>query len=271
MSSISKQIKLEKVNNTRDLGGIRTQDGRCIRDGRLFRSGQLFFASQADIQALTQLGIRCIYDFRTQQERDEKPDPEIGAENIHHPLLRGMVAGISREEEEQKAPGFMEIMADIAKDQANGIRYMEKTYESMISDDYVLARYAEFLERVSRQQEGGVLWHCTAGKDRAGFATVLILTILGVDRETILKDYLATNEFLAPEIEQIMAMLKQNPALDGAEEGIRDFFGAREAYLAAAYRKIEERFGSMERFLRDALHVDEEMTQRMRALYLAEE
>ena len=264
----SRQIKMNRLNNLRDLGGISTADNRAIKDNLLFRSGQLFFADEEDIERLNGLGIKKVFDFRTGTEREEKPDPRIADEiNLHIPIIREIFAGVTRDEKSDEMAFEMMIEA-IKNDPQYGIRYMEDTYKNMVSDEYSISQYAVFLKEILNSDDGAVLWHCTAGKDRAGFATVLLLEILGVPRQDIMADYLDTNKYLEEEIEAIIRMLKEKMDLGEAEDVIKNFFGAREEYLNMIYEYVDDNYGSMDAFVRDVMGITDEEREMVRNRYL---
>ena len=269
MTDISRKLALNKLNNTRDLGGIRTVDGRRIRCGRLFRSGQLYFADEEDRRTLAQLHLRRIYDFRSGEERIEKPDPVIeGAENLHLPVVRDLAAGITRDENSDRK-AVDEIIGRSLSDPAYAVRYMSEMYDDLVQDSRSNFYYSRFLEDAARTlcsvPGSAVLWHCTAGKDRAGFAAVLMLEALGVDRAAIMEDYLSTNAYLAGEVGRLLTEIGTAQKLDSSgETAIRCLFGAREEYLDAAYRRVQIRWGSMDRFLQQGLGLTDSARQQLR-------
>lgn len=264
----SRQIKMNRLNNLRDLGGIGTTDNRVIKDNLLFRSGQLFFADEEDIEKLNGFGISKVFDFRSGTEREEKPDPRISEEtNLHIPIIREIFVGVTRDEKSDEMAFEMMIEA-VKKDPQYGIRYMEDTYKNLVSDDFSISQYALFLREILNSEDGAVLWHCTAGKDRAGFATVLLLEILGVSRRDIMEDYLDTNYYLEEEVESIIRMLKGKMDLQGTEDVIKNFFGAREEYLNMVYEYVDENYGSMDIFIRDVMGITDEERERIRERYL---
>ncbi len=266
--NISRRLKLNRLSNTRDIGGIVTAEGAGIVKNRLFRSGQLYFADADDIACLSSMEIKLIFDFRSAPEQKEKPDPRIGeALHINMPIVEDVTAGISRDQKSD-VNAFDAVIRNCAEDPDFGIRYMADTYLQLAKNDFCKRQYGSFLRQVLEQEEGAVLWHCTAGKDRAGIAAVLIEEILGVHRDDIYEDYLATNEYLEPEIDRIMVMLGKKMNIDGAEKGIRDFFGAREEYLRAVYRIMDKEYGGAVCYIRDALNFSENDQRRLRERYL---
>ena len=115
-----------------------------------------------------------------------------------------------------------------------------------------------------------MLWHCTAGKDRAGIGAVLIEEILGVSRQEIIEDYLLTNVHLEEDIRLLSAMVKKKERTDSplADESLKYLFGADEEYILSFYREAEKKYGSMEDFLRGRLGVTDEDRAAMQEMYL---
>ena len=222
-------LDFEKLTNTRDLGGITTSDGRRIKKGMLIRSGELFAASESDKEKLSGL-VGLVVDFRTGTETVERPDPVLeGVRYIHLPVIREMKAGITREEQAKKAT-MNEIFLRFADDPAGAEKYMENIYRGMLTDEYQVSRYADFVKLASENGDRATLWHCMAGKDRAGFATAVLLYALGVPREGIIEDYLETNAYVEDAIVRAIKDLEA-AGYRGGEPVMRCFFGAKRKYI----------------------------------------
>ncbi len=264
--NISQRIALEHLNNTRDLGGMRTADGHVIRRGRLLRSGHLFFASEADLRQLKDL-TDTVVDFRTEQERSEKPDPEIdGVKYWHLPAFTSLAAGVSRDAASNEA-----AFAMVSKDPSLARQYMTRTYVNLVTDPFSLSQYGTFVRILLAPHAKAVLWHCTAGKDRAGMASVIVEELLGVPREDIMADYLKSNEYLRAEVQELHRIIfgGRGEGMDDATRQAADYlFGAHEAFLHAAYRSIDQRFDSFERFTSDGLGLDAVQREQLKTLYL---
>lgn len=262
---MSTVIPFEKLYNTRDLGGMTGEGGRRIRSEKLIRSGHLFSASENDKKWLSgKIGL--IIDFRNKQEAKEKADPVLpGADYVHLPIIQEMVTGITREEK-----SFGQIMTELLHNPDGALAYMEQVYTTFVTNDFAISQYAHFLELLLQERAGAILWHCTAGKDRAGFASILVQHLLGVSREDILEDYMMTNQCLVPEVEPLIAMIQKQVHDDSPQvrQVLEILFGARKEYLAALYEKIRERFGSFEAFEEQALGIDQEKRARLQAMYL---
>ncbi|MBO4889196.1 MAG: tyrosine-protein phosphatase [Firmicutes bacterium] len=267
------QIKFENLNNTRDLGGFRTMDGRQIREGKLIRSGQLFFASEKDRQELADK-VSLIVDFRTMNEREEKPDPVLeGVDSIVIPPIEDLTAGITREEEADQS-----VTENFVMDPMQAKGYMTNVYRMLIRSEAAVKAYEKFVHLLLEEREKAVLWHCTAGKDRAGFGTAIVLELLGVSRDEIVKDYLMTNVYLQKEVAGLIEALRKEygtaeyeespETQEAAKEALGYLFGAHEDYLKALYEEIEKKYRSFEGFIRDGLHLTEEEQEKLKKIYL---
>ena len=119
-------------------------------------------------------------------------------------------------------------------------------------------------------KESATVEHCTAGKDRAGFGSVIVEELLGVSREDIYEDYLMTNVHLKEEIDNLLGELQKmmNLSDPASETAMRVLFGAEKEYLDTLYQAIDDTFGGMETYLRDVLQVSDEDRDRLRSMYL---
>ena len=267
---MSTLLAFEGLSNVRDLGGMRAKEGRTLSAGKLYRSDQLFFATQADRETLGTMNIRVVIDFRSGIERDEKPDPELdGATNLHLPIIKDVRAGVTRDEQSNKRVMEM-IMSGQGANPAVIDAYMANMYREFVMNPYANEQYARFIDAVieALQTGGSALWHCTAGKDRAGFATAILLEALGVARDDIMADYLQTNDCLAGVTKQLVSLLSSKALTSGQlqldeqtlgamKTALDHFFRADESFLASAYAAAEERFGSFDAFLEQGLGIDE--------------
>lgn len=254
------RIDFEKLINTRDLGGIEVPGGK-IRPGRLIRSGMLGVASESDVQRLAG-NVSTVIDFRSNVERQEVPDPAIeGAVNIHLPIIDDLAAGVSRDSEsDEEAVSMLTSNPDAA------MGYMCNMYEEFAVMERARKGYEAFVRKLFEEPDKAVLWHCTAGKDRAGFATAIVLEMLGADRETIIADYLKTNEYIKHDIDAMIEYYFGSiEALDSnTETALWCLFGARREFLEAAIGKAEELFGSFRGFIRDGLHIGDDEIEAWR-------
>lgn len=271
------RIKLEKLHNTRDLGGLKTQDGKMILPGRLIRSGTLYEATGEDIRILSdrQSGLGTVIDFRTATERKQKPDPDMpGVRNIFNPILDEKTVGITFEEEEQEAEegepdAIKSILLHASSLGGKPETYVDRLYEDLVLNDHLCDFLFPFFDLLLEADDRAVLWHCTAGKDRVGVGTALLLTALGVQRETIIKDFVKTNDYVIAQVNQTCSLIEQQTGDKGLADCVRVLFTVSEAYILRAFSAIEQSYGTIDHYLSERLFVTPEKGMSLRAKFLA--
>lgn len=262
---MSSLISFHKLNNTRDLGGMHTSDGRQIRSGKLFRSGQLYEADEYDRQKLEEM-LDLVVDFRTETERSEKPDPDLsGVEYCFLPALDSFTPGVTRDDRSME-----ESMQRFLADPDNARQYMCGIYAGFIETRSAAKPFGDFVRLLLTEHDKGILWHCTAGKDRAGFASVIIEEILGIKREEIIEEYMASNIYLNNDMNALYDMVNQRIGNIGpkTEKALQYLFTAQKVFLTSSYAKAEELFDSMEGYISENLGITEEEKERLKDLYL---
>ena len=146
--------------------------------------------------------------------------------------------------------------------------YMQKLYEDIITSDYSLKQYAQFFRILAGQEEGATLWHCSAGKDRVGMGTAMLLYTLDVDMDTIIDDYMMTAAFLKDEVELILKRLSAAITDPGQIESLRICMGVKKNYIKRVFQIMEETSGSIRQFLKDRIGLSESLADTLKALYL---
>lgn len=270
------RIPLKGLCNTRDLGGYRTADGRRIKPRRLIRSGALLDGTEEDLQILlSQYELKTVVDFRTGEERRQKPDPILpGVIYVENPILEEEAMGITRENESTSDGNAVvkKVIDTIRTNGSSPLEYMKNMYINLIKDSFSRAQYRKFFEVLLAQEAGAVLWHCTAGKDRAGVGTILLLSALSVSREQILADYLKVNEFAKKEIDLLMEFLttggESAVAVQEQADAVRLLFTVDEAYASSVFEVMEQECGSVENFLEQEMGLTAEKRARLKRLYL---
>ncbi len=214
------RIELDGVKNIRDFSEYGFPD--CIR------SSHLHDITEGDARTLAEdHNLKTVIDLRTGMERDEKPDRVIpGVSYLHIPLFDDTVFGISHEDAaDSSAPQSLPDMADL--------------YRVMVTDAHCAGQIRKAIDVVlSPEREGAVLWHCTEGKDRCGLVSALFLMVKGFDYDTILRDYLKTNEVNAPKAEQYYMDVLAKEKNERLAESVRDMILAKKEYLDAAYEGL---------------------------------
>lgn len=264
------RIELESLVNTRDLGDIQTKNGVKIKAKKLIRSGALSHCSHHDANKLKEeYNVSAIIDFRTKSERTQRPDRIIdGVEYIINPILQDSAFGVTREnEQKQELEDKIKDMV-MNHERLDGIKPMMEIYHQLAYDEYCQSQYAQFFELLLEEREGAVLWHCSAGKDRVGIATALLLTFLGVDEKTIMDDYMLTNDYVMPEAEKAGKALSAKLNNEEAGEMIKDMMLIREQYLESFFNGIKEKYGNFDTYASQILKMDANHIQRLKELYL---
>ena len=148
---------------------------------------------------------------------------------------------------------------------------MCELYRSLVTQEFAIAHYRQFFALLLAQTDGALLYHCTAGKDRVGVGTMLLLTALGVDWPVIVENYLVTNERMAASTDCLLTAVANYDLSEAEREVIRTFDRADAAFLTAARDAIAVRYGSVDAFLTQALGVGASERETLRARYLTTE
>lgn len=268
------RIALKGLNNTRDLGGYHTMDGRKILPRRLLRSGALFEATKEDLKILTDpCRLGTIIDFRTGEERRQKPDPEIpGVINIFNPILDEKTVGITFEEDDSQKNGNKDAVRGVLEHAASlGGKprlYVDQLYEDLAINSHAARSYRRFFELLLEADDRAVLWHCTAGKDRVGIGTALLLTALGVDRETIVKDFVMTNDFVAEHAEKTAVQIEAFTGNKALGDCVRVLFTVSEEYILHAFKAMEQAYGNMDDYLEKHIGLEAENREVLKQKFL---
>lgn len=243
-----RRLPLEGARNFRDLGGYRTSDGRYVRWGLVYRANHLVNLTPGDSEYLNGLGIRLLCDFRSDSERARAPDHWTGnaPEFFSVPIGSNLITTPT---------------ADDLKRRVATIH--SETKDSVRAYDYAIeyaGQYAKILRRIAAGDLPTVE-HCTAGKDRTGVFSAILLTALGVPRETVIQDYMLSNQYLlAPETIgkttadlQLAFSLPEPPDIST----VKTIMTARPETLEATLDKIDKTYGSFDNYLRDALKLSD--------------
>lgn len=258
--------------NARDLGGIETADGRRIKPNRLIRSGMLARLTDEDVEYLKSAGLRTVVDFRTSQERIQKPDRKIdGAEYIICPMFDETTDGITRdkpESEDEEAQRTLKMARRLMETDPDGVRQMRSLYPVLVTLEHSLEHYRKFFEILLNHEDGALLYHCTMGKDRVGTATALLLTALGVPRDGIVADYMLTRERCAPGTQRLLSNCRKFTNDEAVLEFVYRLDTVQEDFIGATFETIDEVHGGMERFLHEKMGLDDAAIDRLKMLYL---
>ncbi|MDM4719889.1 tyrosine-protein phosphatase [Micromonospora sp. WMMA1363] len=252
--------------NARDLGGLVGVDGRRVRPGVLLRTPALGRLTDEDLPVLAKLGPACVVDLRDSSEQAVAPPDRLPEEPrvVHlpvydaaHPVftyvsavLLGHDLGAYAELAGQGTPAAMAAI-----------------YRWFVTGESARVGFGTAVRLAARAENLPLLYHCSAGKDRTGWLTVVLLHALGVDEAAIRADYLANNPLTDSLREVIVtAMRRRQPERD--VDAVRPVLEVRGEYLDAAYDEVRRVHGSFEAYLRDGLGLDEEVVTGLRTRLL---
>lgn len=251
-------IPMQGVHNFRDYGGYALVCGGRLKRGLLWRSGQHAGATDEDLAKIADVGLASVFDLRTSRERELYP--------CRRPHNFGADIRFSADPDRPKfAPHIEAARAGGGERDAVFIR-------EMMTDTYTRIAFRPELVAMIRAKaealvagEGPSLINCMAGKDRTGIAVAAIQLAAGVHRDDVMADYLLTNTAGDSEA-RIRAGMETVKGVNGgmSDEAARAIMGVEPEYLEAAFASIDERHGSIDAWLAEALDLDEGARERLR-------
>ena len=258
-------LGIASVPNLRDLGGYETNDGATVVHGLVYRSNQLAPISPEDMEKIAQLGLKNDYDLRTEAERTPVSDQlPPGVNNIWLDVLKdatgsaptNLLALLQNPKEGNKALGDGKIEAIFVK-----------SYRDFVSLSSAKTAYHELFTSLADQNKLPALFHCTTGKDRTGWAAAALLTLLDVPKETVMKDYLRSNDYILPLYKKVIDGFVDG----GGEPSIpQAIFGVKVEYLEASFDEMQTKYGTIENYFSEGLGIDATTQNALRDLYLGE-
>jgi protein-tyrosine phosphatase len=262
----SRHVALDGAVNVRDIGGYRSAYGLEVMRGRLFRGDSLSQLTGPDVERLDQLGLRTVIDFRTPGEillsgTDRLP---YGVEFARLPVSGGDLGSVyeliaSGDHERQRAElgdgGAASFMVDVNR--------------GFVADPRQREAFGTALRLVCSPGRLPLLYHCSSGKDRAGWMTAIVLTALGVPREFVLRDYLLSNDLHRTGYRKLRYDLVKTGIVRDPEL-LRPIQEQSPTYLGAAFEEADRRYGSFGRFLTCGLEVSEAALDELRRALLGD-
>jgi len=253
-----RRLPLACCDNFRDLGGYETRDGHSVRWDRLYRTSDLSKLTRSDLEYLSQFDVKLVCDFRSENERKARPDRTIDDE----PELLDLPVdqeGIDANElrEKIRTGGLVGLGAE---------KLMQNTYRAFVTD--YSTEWSAMFQRLAREENLPTVVHCTAGKDRTGFASALVLLALNVPDEVVFEDYVSTNYYQQNFLRTVLRWVPFYSFFRTDPEDLLPLIEARPEYLQAALDEMVARYGSVDAYLEQALGVDARMRAQLRHEFL---
>ena len=255
-------LPLQGGRNFRDLGGYRGAGGKQVRWGKIYRSGVMASLTPADMDYLGKLGVGVICDLRNVTERRTEPTPFLKVPGVH----------VSSFDYEMNSS--LDVLAR-ARTPEQAIGAFATAYVDFL--DMLKPQYTDMFARLARG-EGPLALNCSAGKDRTGVGSALILSVLGVPRETVVADYALTEVYTPPSL--YMQAMNQGGPVSGLTqeqaEGLRRMppellkviMGSNPEVMRQALAMIDRQYGGPVELVKSKFGLSDAGVARMRGLYL---
>ena len=254
----NRHIDFKKVVNFRDIGGIKTKDNRTVKWGMIYRSDNLSQLKTNEFKKFTDLNIKTVFDLRTSHEIKGKEDhlPE-NVTQVRAPSVEDNADMLSQ------MRGRV-IRGEISDEES--LKLMTDLYQSIVSENIPSLR---LLMQQILYADDPVLYHCSAGKDRTGIATAIILSILNVDRKTIMNEYLLSDYYRREKVEKMLSKANLAKIIKPriGVKAIQNFMDVDERYLNAALNYIDTNYGGMDSYIKNQLGIDDAERKRIVAKF----
>ena len=262
--TVDRRIVLRSVANFRDLGGLPIADG-VFTPNQVFRSASLSRFEDDEQPTFASLGIHTVYDLRTQTERTDQPGRLPAAVRaVALDVLADGTAGVAH------AIGRIRNEPELVNGLLQGGKIgemLKQSYREFIDLPSAQQAYRSFfLDLADENRSGAALFHCTAGKDRTGWAAASLLMLLGADDDTILADYLQTNTDYLP----TMAPLIKSASERGVDpELLYEAFSVHEEYLDTAREQLQQSYSTVENYFASGLGLTSDTIEALRTRFTA--
>ncbi|MET0828898.1 MAG: tyrosine-protein phosphatase [Microbacterium sp.] len=258
-------IAIEGVPNLRDIGGWSASGGK-VRTGQVYRSAEFSGLASAAADEFAALGIRTVYDLRTEDERAANANVlPTGTEYIVLDILSDRPgAGPAQ---------MLQVLSDPkAAEQLLGdgraVKIFEESYRQFLSLPSATTGYRQFFMILAETEHRPGLFHCTTGKDRTGWAAASLLMLLGVSDEDVLADYLLTNDSLVPALQP---MVDKFASIGGDPQLLAPVIGVQAEYLDAARTEMQSRYGDVENYFSTGLGLSAQTIDALRTSLVVSE
>jgi len=253
-------LALQGTANTRDIGGYVAADGRRVKWGLLYRSDALADLGANDLEILRQMSLATITDFRSDSERSAAPD-RLPRQT---PALRYRTVAVSNPAVDVKELGRKVFAGELTHSELEAL--LDR--RAYVNDPALRRAWGDWLRSLAEPGALPQVFHCTAGKDRTGFAAAIVLLALGVPRTTVMEDFLLSNHYLEASIDRDVTRIQSEAKTQLDEQLLRQVVGVSAASLQQAFTEMESRFGSVDNYLTVGLGLDATTRMRLRELLL---
>ena len=262
------KIDVKKIRNIRTLSQYVTKDGLKIKKNSLIRSDRLDRISDKKRKKFfEEYNIKTVIDLRTPVEVSESgkfKHPDF-IDYYHIPVLDQAYFGITHE---KSMVSIFNKTSQKISDENGYYDFIVNMYKNIALNPKSQEEFKKIFDIFLNHNEGGILYHCTGGKDRTGMVSLFILTILGVDREVILADYTRSDIENAKHNKIVSKILKIFVKDKKFKTLLIEMLYAKREYLEKTIEAIEEEYGSIINYLEVAIGINEDKRNRLKEIFL---
>ncbi|MFP3834697.1 tyrosine-protein phosphatase [Chryseobacterium sp. SIMBA_028] len=243
-----KEIKIKKVHNFRAVGNVKNMEGRSLKEGVFYRSAHLHKLKKASFDQIEKLGIKEVIDLRNSKEISGKPD------HLPNEITYKKYSAFEDESDQLSQARKLVLKGKVNASDAD--KRMIDFYREYVTEnpETIKTIITEILD-----SKDPILYHCTAGKDRTGIVTALILTILKFDKKTIYNEYLLSNNFRKDLVEKRLRLANTlhflYPKMD--LQVLEKLSWVEKRYLDAAFGEIDKKYGSTDAYIQQVLGISD--------------
>lgn len=261
-SAGERHVALSGQPNFRDLGGYETDDGRTVKWGEVYRSGELGHLTEQDVAKLEELELRTVVSFLLPEEIERHGEDRLpeGTRLVSHPIASERATAHAMQVYESIRSGDFDSIPPAANAEFHRL-LLEDGKES----------YRSLLEEVADPANRPLAFHCSQGVHRAGTATAVLLSALGVPWETVREDYVLSNVYRREEIENSLERIRE---IEAERRGIppeeinmsqvEKYYRLDGSYIDGSLERAVEEYGSMKNYIRDGLGISDETIEQLR-------
>lgn len=266
-------LPMSGMYNFRDIGGYRTEDGRRIKWGVGFRSDHLQNLNEDGFEFLRSLGLKAVIDFRSPSEVEKDPNPFFSDEaqpfNFDPQAHVAMAAGNAQNldtSDDMKAKALKAIESG-----ETGAQQMVDQQLAFVDSPTSIEAFQQTLKTVAQPNNVPVMQHCRGGKDRTGFALMVLEGLLGVPKPQLIYDYMLTNRARAKKNVSYYNRFLEETGDEKIAQYLYSLFDTKEEFILASIEKILTQYGSIRQYAKEVLSLSDDEIANLEKLFLEED
>lgn len=259
-------IKIKKLDYIDDLGGTITSNLHTLKHGLLYRSSHLSKLDEENIDKLfSRYPLKNIIDLRTVEEIKQAPEKEklpTGVNYYHFPLADDKANPAVNKDNR------LDILNELVKLEGGVKSHITKLYRIVATSEMAIASYKEIFQLLLNNKNNEAFdFHCTQGKDRTGILIILILYVLGVSLNMAINVYLSFNKYGV--FRRIAIFLGMNLVVSPRKAvALNALLTAKRKYINAAIDEINQKFGSLDLYIKNIIGLTDEDIKKLRKQYV---